>query len=175
MKKHIILTVCYGNMFRSPIAAFSMNRALADSGLSEVIGVISRGIQGLGDSKPPKGKNLRDYQDEWKKAQPGLADCGINIDSHISTVATEDILAESSLILAMEWGVLYHRQNSLVKLFPDYGWKMRLFSELNGRCDDIEDTFNQDVLTYQRITQIIDTTARRGIGYIKQWIANLEK
>jgi len=173
MSKHIILTVCSGNMFRSPIAAFLLNRALANEGTSDLIEVTSRGIQGLAGTEPPKGRNLRDYPREWENARAALERYGINIDSHRSQVVTEDILVQVSLVLAMEQGVLSVRPNSLLKLFPDYSWKIKLFSEIAGNNDDIEDTWEGNATTYDRATTLINDVAVHGTGYIRQWITNL--
>ena len=175
MHRHTILIVCSGNMFRSPVAAYCLRRALNDDGLGDLIEVTSRGIQGLKGIDPTTEgkKNIRDYPVEWGNAEPALMRYGINIDDHRSTVVTEDILTQASLVLAVEWGVLITRPNSLVRSFPGHVWKMRLFTEIDGRCNDIQDTANTDTATYERVTELIDSTARRGTRYIMQWITNI--
>lgn len=177
MDKQTILTVCSGNMFRSPVAAFCLHRALTEAGAGDSIEVTSRGIQGLGVTKddPVKRTNLMEYPLEWGYSEPEFIRWGIDITSHRSTVVTEKILVAATLVLAMDWGILYSRPNSLVRLFPSYAWKMRLFSEIAGQFQGIEDIFKvNEPGPYTKAIELIDGIARRGTGYIKQWIANIQ-
>ncbi|MEK7496407.1 MAG: hypothetical protein AAB657_00710 [Patescibacteria group bacterium] len=175
MNKKIILVVCSGNMFRSPIGAFCLNRVLVREGLNDTIEATSRGIQGLGGTIPPKGKNLMDYPLEWSNSQNEFIRSGIDINNHRASIITEDALNNAALILAMDWSILYSRSNSLLKLFPAHSWKMRLFSELNGLISNIEDPFGQvELISYTRVIQLIDNITQHSTAYIKQWMANIQ-
>jgi len=169
MEKKLILLVCSGNMFRSPVAAFCLNRVFTQTELGKLVEASSRGIQGLGGTVPPKYSSLRDYSAEWKNSNIIFAEYKINIDNHRSAVVTPDVLEKSLIVLAMDYSILYTRPNSLVKLFPHYAGKMKLYSELIGKSEDIEDVFGIDDLSiYKTTVQKIDNIAKQSTEYINK-------
>lgn len=166
--KKLILIVCHGNMHRSVIAEQCINKALRQNGLDDAYHVLSRGTQGTGGEGSPKYKNLRDYEDEWKLTEPVLKEIGINIPSDKkATPIDARIVEEAALILVMEKAVLLTSTNSLVRQFPSYSYKMKLFTELEDKTDDIADLYGQkDPAIVRREIMRIDTVVKNRINYL---------
>lgn len=171
--KKLILTVCNGNIHRSVIAEQCINKALHQNGLDNAYHVLSRGIQGTGGEKSPKLKNLREYESEWSLTKPVLDEIGITIPiDKVATPIDARIVEEATLILVMEKGVLLERPNSLVRQFPSMRFKMKLFTELEDKADDIVDLYGQkNSAVVRREILRIDTIVKTRI---KQLIALAE-
>lgn len=137
----LILTVCKGNIHRSVIAAACIQEMIVRRGLAARYEVMSRGLQGTMKTKPSEHRNLRDYPMEWPLTKPVLEELGIEIATdQQSTPITQDVAERASLILAMDSLVLSELPNSLIKQFPTLGKKLRLFTQIAGRSDDVPDT-----------------------------------
>lgn len=135
----IILVACNGNIHRSVIAEHCINQVLKKNRIEKEFVVVSRGLQGTMGTAPPTGKNLKDYPVEWSISYPILQELGIDISDAQSTPVDSSIVEKALLILAMDRCVLIDRFNSLIKRFPEHGYKMRLFRELEGKVEDVPD------------------------------------
>ena len=153
---------------RSTLTTEYLNKALQQSGLESAYRVLSRGTQGTGGEEPPKHKNLRDYENEWLLTKPVLEEIGITIPvDQVATPIDARIVEEAALILAMEEGVLLTSQNSLVRQFPSMRFKMKLFTELEGVSDDINDLYGQkDSVVVRREILRIDTIVKTRVNKI---------
>lgn len=173
--KKLILTVCHGNMQRSVIAEHCINRELRHSGLDDRYRVLSRGTQGTGSDKdpPPKHKNLRHYENEWLLAKPVLEKIGVNIPiDQEATPIDAQAVEEAAIIIVMERAVLLASPNSLVRQFPSSGYKMRMFTELENKADDIADLYGQkNSATVRREILRIDSIVKT---HFKQLLALAE-
>ena len=171
----MILVVCNGNMHRSVIAEECIKNALNKNGLTEEYFVLSRGLQGTGGTKPPKYPNLRNYPLEWSLTEPILDELDITIPTDkVSTPIDEKIVTESSLIIAMENGVLFTKENSLVRQFPKMRFKMKLFTELEDKADDIVDLYSQkDPAIVRREVMRIDSIVKTHLRQLLAWADSL--
>lgn len=137
MRRKIIVFVCRGNIARSPIAEFLLNKKLKKEGLNNRYITISRGVQGtLVDPKPVKYPNITYYEDLWRDTEPALKAHGIDIvSSHISKVIDKNMINNAAIIFAMD----KKTQKALTTLFPNEKEKIYMFSELIGDSKDILD------------------------------------
>ena len=176
MKKYIVSVICLGNMARSPIAAYCLNREIAKHKMNNNVIVLSRGITGLANTNPNKYTHPKYYVEVWKHLEPLLKRYKINLDGHHSRVVTETHLNKAVLVLPVHSNVLHRTPNGLKELFQHYTWKMRLLRELVGKYQDIEDIGKSTSKhEFRDCIEIIDETARLGVGYIFDWIDNIEK
>ena len=180
MRRKIILVVCNGNIHRSVIAEYCLNRGLKKKGLSDKFIVVSRGLQGTLGTKIPQGNNLRDYPLEWTLNSPILSELNIDISKHCTTQIDVSIVEKASLILAMDCGVLMDRTNSLAKQFPKHAYKMRLFRELEGRPIDVLDCFgSSDVALYRQVIELINVISEKYIDvlliYVQLFVQEKQK
>lgn len=173
MKKKLGLVICSGNIFRSPVAAFCLNRVLRQVSMDKDIEFTSRGIQGLAPTTLPKYRKLQYYPLEWKHSELAFREFGIDISTHESAVVTEEILEQAIIVLAMDSEILLNKPNSLINLFPHHSWKIRLYSQLVDESFGVEDIFGvDDGEFYRRVVSTIDGVSKRGIKFIEQWIKN---
>jgi len=152
VEHHLIVTVCKGNMHRSVVAESCINKVLKERGFSIDYEVISRGIQGTAawkeeGMKPLEGRSLRDYPKEnpgqsWERNMSSFIELGLDISEHASTPIILEDVERAALILVMDQKVLdspEYGTASLVRQFPLHRPKMRLFLELEGAEEGIED------------------------------------
>jgi hypothetical protein len=74
------------------------------------------------------------------------------------------VIERAALILVMDREVLCGRPKSgafsLVELFPEYGFKMRLYRELRGEVSDFPDCFGKrDPELYREVIETIHSIA----------------
>lgn len=143
-KSETILIICNGNIHRSVVAEHCINKAFKEKGIDNELVAVSRGLQGTMETKPPTGKNLKDYSIKWSISGVILQELGIDISDAQSTPVDLLIVERALFILVMDRGVLIDRPNSMAKQFPKYGYKMRLFRELEGRTEDVKDCGDSD-------------------------------
>lgn len=171
MDKKLIVMVCNGNIHRSVIAEHCFNRVLELKGLSGKFIIISRGLQGTLGTIIPKGKNLCEYPLEWSLSGPILLELNINISTHRTTPVDASIIKKASFILAMDRGVLIDRPNSLIKQFPQYAYKMRLFRELEGNPIDVPDCFeSSDRGLHRQVVELISVMSERYIDVLLLYV-----
>lgn len=154
--KKIIVFVCNGNIHRSVVAEACLKQEIEKKGISSLFEVISRGIQGSAGTNPPKYKNLSEYLLEWIIQKPILANLGLNIIEHVSTPISHEIAKKALLIIAMDKKVLTELPNSLLKQFPQYSNKMKLFMEFEGKQEDVPDCFgSSDIKLHRYVDEMI--------------------
>lgn len=110
--------------------------------------VLSRGLQGTGNSKRPTFENLRYYNLEWSLSSPVLEKLGIELPaSQTVTPIDRTVVERAALILVMDLNVLCgnpkNGADSLVRQFPEHGFKMRLYRELVGSVEGFHDCFGE--------------------------------
>lgn len=172
MQQKVILVVCNGNIHRSVIAEHCLKRSLKKYGIDEKFVVISRGTQGTCETNTPKGKNIYNYPMELSCTKPALDEIEIVIPKEQQTTPVDLVIVESaSVILAMDRGTLSERLNSLLKQFPQYGYKMHLFRELEGKNEDVPDCFGSNDKNFHReVVMLIDRVSDECIDVLLGWI-----
>lgn len=179
--KKLVVCVCRGNIHRSVIAEHCFNLIFRCQGLDKKLFAISRGIQGSRNTDHPKYPNLYSHEKELAFSKPFLRQIGVCIPKEQRAIPIDSTVAEqASIILAMGHKVLIADQNSLVLQFPEYGYKMRLFSELAGRFEDLPDCCgSDDIELYQQTIMMINLIATKHIdmlrGLIKVFNLLMEK
>lgn len=167
MKSSLVLTVCLGNIHRSVVAEYALRQALQMAGLAEEILVTSRGILGMPGLPAPSRKNIQDYPDKWPYVESTLNRLGLNVSTHQTRPLDHDIVSRSSLILAMDRKILIDHPCSIVRVFPAYAWKARLFSEIDGTASDIDDCDEvQEGDFHRRVTEHIHELVHRRVHHI---------
>lgn len=161
----LILVVCQGNIHRSVVAEICIRKNLKELDLENKFQVTSRGLQGSCQTATPKFPNLRQFPDHWPHAEPSLRELGIEIlETQIATPVDESIARKASLILAMDQKVLSEFDNSLIKQFPELGFKMKLFSEMAGDVSDVPDCAEQMAAEkFRQVNADIHSTTKIGI------------
>lgn len=129
-----ILFVCTGNTCRSPMAAALMNKIAENNDLD--ISADSAGI--YADAGEPASD----------EAIAVMSDYGIDLSSHSSRNITDNMIAESDLILTMTEG---HKMMTSA-LAPD---KIFTICEFAGYDGDIIDPFGGDVEEYEETAEAI--------------------
>jgi protein-tyrosine-phosphatase len=120
------------------VAEIYLKQLLKEKNYVKNIHVISRGIQGSTGTTPPKHKNITQYPLEWSITKPILEKLRVNTSSlnrHKAKPITMEVMKQSSVIFAMDQIVL----KDLLAQFPTYKNKLRLFTELIGKREDIPD------------------------------------
>ena len=154
--KKIIVFVCNGNIHRSVVAEACLKQEIGIKGIDNLFEVISRGLQGSAGTNPPKYKNLSEYPLEWAIQKPILANLGLDITKHISRPINHEVVKKASLIIAMDKKVFVKLPNSLIKQFPEYGHKMKLFMELEGKQKNTPDCFGSfDAKLHRYVDELI--------------------
>jgi len=167
MEHNLILTVCNGNIQRSPIAERCIRQALLKLELNKKVIVISRGVQGAFGVRPPKGKNLKDYPAEWRASKPTLDKLGIDLSDHVATPLDEKIICDAVIIIIMDKKVLDY----LTDKFPKKRYKMKLFMELTGRKEDIQDCAGlSDGNLHSRMIELIYQIVKENANVLLKWI-----
>ncbi|MEK6841399.1 MAG: hypothetical protein AABX45_02290 [Nanoarchaeota archaeon] len=165
--------MCSGNIERSVVAERCINQALKVRGLDKDFVAVSRGLQ---KASPPVGKNLKDYENEWSASSPVLQEIGIDISDVKSTPVDLSIVEKALLILAMDRGVLIGKPNSLAKQFPEHGYKMRLFTELAGNIEDVEDPYgHKDQETHRRVIELIHSVSTERLDALLNYVKLFQK
>ncbi len=129
-----ILFICTGNTCRSPMAAALMNKIAENNDLD--ISAQSAGI--YADPGEPASEEAIEV----------MADYGIDLSSHRSRNISDDMIAESDLILTMTEG---HKMMTSA-LAPD---KIFTICEFSGYDGDIIDPFGGDVEEYEETAEAI--------------------
>ena len=130
-----ILVVCWGNIFRSPVAEVLINQKISEIGLSENVHCISRGIQGQKGIPAPKYLRFPKYTTEYDLAIPILEKYGVNIDDHISKPIDEEIIQDADLIIALGDKIMNDKQGGLAT----YGEEVRQKTIIHEVLDPAEE------------------------------------
>ncbi|MFH1890271.1 MAG: hypothetical protein ABIJ91_01750 [Candidatus Kuenenbacteria bacterium] len=165
--KKLILVICRGNIQRSPIAERCIRQTLLKRGFSHKIIVTSRGIQGAFGIDKPEGNNLQDYPAEWRASKPMLDKLGIDLSDHIATPVDIDIIQKAKIIIIMDKKVL----EILINKFPEHRHKTKLFMELAGKKEDIQDCAGlSDTNLHARIIELIYQVVEKNADVLSEWI-----
>ncbi len=132
----LILTVCRGNIARSPFSEEIIRQELHKRGLEKQFVSISRGVQGTsvdpGDVEFP---NITYYPQMFADTQPVLEKYAVDLSNHVSRKMDAEIARKASIILAVDTKT----KLALEKLYPTEVDKIHLISELVGKHEDISD------------------------------------
>lgn len=134
-----VLVVCRGNIARSPVAEFFLNKEISKASLNDKIVVFSRGTQGTSvDPQPVKFPNISYYSDLYQEAKPALDELNIDISKHVSRPINEVDIKKTDIILVVDTKT----QKAVETLFPNFKDKIHTLSELVGRNEDFPDPEN---------------------------------
>jgi len=131
-EKKLILVVCWGNIFRSPIAEILINRELDNRKLGDEYYCLSRGIQGSADVPSPQHSNLQNYVEFYSKVYAKLSELCImeELCKHQSRPVTQNIIQSAYIIVAMGQDCIYG-ENTLEK--PENAGLISQFSGISEK------------------------------------------
>jgi protein-tyrosine phosphatase len=155
-----VLTICTGNICRSPMAAGLLEHFLPDE-LKKYIEVTSAGTHAL------HGRQAETH------AQFAMDQLGIDISKHRARQITKEMARSSDLILAMEAA-------HVKKIKGLLGWrhrKPRMISEFDpGRpIQDIADPYGGDIRDYQRCIDRLKPCIYGVVEWLKKDISSSDK
>jgi protein-tyrosine-phosphatase len=145
-----ILFVCTGNLCRSPMAAGLLRQRLVEEGLDTRHRVRSAGVWAVND------------QPASDKAIAVMAERGIDITEHIAHTINANDMTEADLILVMT----RDHEQILRNTWPQYGWKVRLLSQMIGKTKDVQDPYGGTVQEYRACADILADYIDRGFQHI---------
>lgn len=140
-----ILTVCVGNICRSPTAEYLFRRYLGERGIQ----VESAGLSALVDHPiDPKAADI-------------LAEHYVDATPHRARQVTPELLRAADLVLGMEKRHLV----ALARLAPEASGKMFLLDKwLDAR--DIPDPYRQQRPAFEHVHALIDAGVRSWLPYL---------
>lgn len=140
-----ILTVCVGNICRSPTAEYLLRRSLGERGIQ----IESAGLSALVDHPIDA------------MAASILAEHGVDATSHRAQQVTPELLRGVDLVLGMEKRHLA----ALVRLAPEASGKIFLLDKwLEAR--DIPDPYRQQRPAFEHVYALIDAGVRSWLPYL---------
>ncbi len=139
MKTFRIVTVCWGNIFRSQLAEFLFNQEISHMGLANRFICVSRGIQGSASVPSPTFPIFYDYEEEYPLAKLVLTKYQLDITFQPYQPINEQIVIQANLVLAVDEKVLSYPQGGLLAQFPLFSSKMILLASLAGQTVGIKD------------------------------------
>ena len=146
-----VLVVCNGNVGRSVIAEYCLNLLFRKAGLLVEKGMVATS-RGVNIDK----RSMRNYPAAWSIVEPLLLGLGISLRANQASKEIDaTVVDDAVLILAMDREIY----RFLRCRFPKSAYKTRLFSELEGKFDDIPDTkgVTDPALQNEMILQIFNT------------------
>lgn len=162
---HLVIFVCKGNIHRSVVAEFAARQLLAEHGYHD-IHVESRGLQWYMDG-PPLHKNLMDYPEAWENSRATLEKYEIDLSHHVAKVLSSQDMKQADIVIVMDQELL---RFTCMK-FPEYKNKIRLFSNLIEREEDIRDLGEHATSgDYQSAIVNILTMLQQGIPRLISWL-----
>jgi protein-tyrosine-phosphatase len=148
-----ILFVCSANQCRSPMAEALFKSILDEAELADAWCVESTGVWAYpGERATPSARRV-------------LRERGMDIENHRSRPVTEGLLSQFDLVLVMEGRHAEVLQNQ----YPAYADRVKLFSALVGRSDDIDDPVTGTLDTYRAAADELEVMLRRGFDRILEW------
>lgn len=151
--KRVILFVCRGNQFRSPIAAACLDRLLGQKGMAEEVRVESAGT----------------WTETGLPAHPmaveAAAKLGLDLGRHRTREVTRRMLAGASLVVVMEEG----QKEALEWEFTEARGKVWLLGDLAGAAeqevpDPARGKFEDGEAVTRRIYQWVEAGWERMVG-----------
>ncbi|MBM3121689.1 MAG: hypothetical protein FJZ97_05835 [Chloroflexi bacterium] len=136
-----LLFVCSANQLRSPLAEVVFRSHLERRGLSAAWRVGSAGVWALEGSPAARA------------ALQTAASRGLSLAQHVARRVREDLLRDSDLVLVME----REHQDALREVFPAFGDRIRLMTEMVGEAGEVEDPIG---LPLERVRSLMDELER---------------
>jgi protein-tyrosine-phosphatase len=100
-------------------------------------------------------------------ARQAMRERGLDIEEHRAQAVTEDLMDQFDLVLVME-----DRHRSFLQTqFPAYADRVRLFSGIIDRKDDIADPVTGTLDTYRATVDELALIFRRGYDRLLQWVS----
>jgi len=153
-----ILFVCSANQCRSPMAEALFKSILHEAEWGDDWRVESAGVWASpGERATPSARRV-------------MRERGLDIEDHRSRPVTEGLLSQFDLVLVMEGRHAEVLQNQ----YPAYADRVKLFSALVGRTDDIDDPVTGTLDTYRAAADELEVMLRRGFDRILEWTAARE-
>lgn len=141
-----ILTVCVGNICRSPTAEYLLRHHVSRHGVE----VGSAGLSAL-----------RDHPMDATAAQI-MGEHGVDGSAHRARQVTVAMLRESDLILGMEKGHLF----ALARLAPEASGKLFLLDKW-AEAGDIPDPYQQQRPAFEHVYALIERGVRSWLPYLQ--------
>ncbi len=128
-----ILFVCTGNCSRSPMAEAYFRHLCKQNKMEEV-------------TCHSAGTNVKEESLPSEEAKEVMASLGLNLDSHIPRQLSEEIIAESDQIVAMDSTHLDYLNKKFKSISKD---KTRLLLSTLGAEEDVDAPYTADLATFQ--------------------------
>lgn len=160
-RKKLILIVCWGNIYRSPVAQIFLKREIAQRKLENEIICESRGIQGTFGFPAPRHPNFTFYEEEFAAAQSVLRKYDIDLSKcHFQPVNKAAIIRADIILTADD-----KTHKVLLSHFPEIKNKTMLLIDLVDKGQKIEDPDGlTDTKKYAIITQQLWTSTTLGLS-----------
>lgn len=140
-----ILIICTGNICRSPVVEALIRHRFESEG-RENWHVSSAGTWTW------NGNRASTYSTEV------MAERGLDISDHRSQVVSEELLAESDLILCLGTGHV----EALKAEFPQLAYKIHLLSEMSGAIYSVHDPLGEPRPAYERMVDEVSDLVNKG-------------
>ncbi|MBI2484724.1 hypothetical protein HYW18_01060 [Candidatus Uhrbacteria bacterium] len=165
----LILFVCRGNIHRSVVAELLARKLLVANGHPDVE-VGSRGLQWY-MGEPPRHPNLMHYPSAWEGSREALAEREVDVSRHIARRLELEDMERADAVIVMDQELLRDSPTSVLNLFPSYGEKTHLFSELIDKIQDVEDRGEYaSTSEYRAAVEEIESTLVSGLPRLLLWV-----
>jgi tRNA threonylcarbamoyl adenosine modification protein (Sua5/YciO/YrdC/YwlC family) len=142
-----VLFVCAGNTDRSPLAAASLRKRLA-----ERLGVREGDLEDAGWDVSSAGLVASDGRPASPSALRAAREAGLDLEGHRSRRLTEEILERATHVYCMERAQV----EPILAFFPGREKDVRL---VDPEGHDVEDPVGKSLLAYKRLTGRLDAAA----------------
>ncbi|MFO8075293.1 MAG: low molecular weight protein-tyrosine-phosphatase [Egibacteraceae bacterium] len=155
-----VLTVCSGNICRSPTAEAALKEALAAEGLDDRVEVDSAGTGPWHVGEPPD-----------RRMRKAAAAAGLHLDGRGRQLAPGDV-EDYDLVLAMD---RFNHRDVLRLAGEDARGRVRLFREFDPEADpgddEVPDPYYDGRETFDEVVAIARRTAREIVEQLRERLA----